>query len=258
MLCKGTEHSTDLLPGASPYARQPCRCGKKDRDFMELQCQVFHAQGSVTKTAQLEHGLYQTASQLLQAKKLKTKKQRDAKTKRKRKNNKQTTKSAAKPTQNKQHKLKQESLATASNPKTGKAPQGAAAFYRDSYAVCSKLELTGQSPSTDAKSNVEKEQDVVHQLEKKAEKVKHLKECEMCCAKGAPETRKCHWALYKEEQIKVRGDCTLRKAPLKLCEKRQQKSRKKWNWSTANVKLRQIECHQKRRDIIKVRQQVKL
>ncbi|KAH8036369.1 hypothetical protein HPB51_025710 [Rhipicephalus microplus] len=104
--------------------------------------------GSVTKTAQLEQGLYQTASQLLQSKDLKTKKQWNGKasihsaarefvsslgelreylshkiealqSKRpaesKRLNNKQATKPAAKPTQNKRHKLSQESLAAASN-----------------------------------------------------------------------------------------------------------------------------------------------
>ncbi|KAH7934562.1 hypothetical protein HPB51_022365 [Rhipicephalus microplus] len=91
----------------------------------------------------------------------------------------------------------------------------------------------------------------------KLEGVKHLKKCEMCRAKGAPETHKCHWTLYKE-QIKVRGDYTLRKAPLKLCEKRQQKRRKKWDSSTENVKQRQIECHQKRQDNIKARQQANL
>ncbi|KAH8021373.1 hypothetical protein HPB51_015553 [Rhipicephalus microplus] len=92
----------------------------------------------------------------------------------------------------------------------------------------------------------------------KAEKVKHLNECEMCRAKGAQEKRKCHWALDKEEQIKVRGDHILREAPLKLCEKQQQKRRKKCDSSTDNVKQHQIECHQKRWDNIKARQQAKL
>ncbi|KAH7934556.1 hypothetical protein HPB51_029078 [Rhipicephalus microplus] len=52
-LYKETEHAIELVRDASPYAPQPCRCGKKYRNFMERQCQVFHAQGLVTKTAQL-------------------------------------------------------------------------------------------------------------------------------------------------------------------------------------------------------------
>ncbi|KAH8020899.1 hypothetical protein HPB51_008410 [Rhipicephalus microplus] len=49
------------------HRHMPLNHGKKDRDFMERLCQVFHAPSLVTKTAQLEQGLYQTASQLLHA-----------------------------------------------------------------------------------------------------------------------------------------------------------------------------------------------
>ncbi|KAH8033972.1 hypothetical protein HPB51_018441 [Rhipicephalus microplus] len=232
---------------------------------MERQYQVFHAQGSVTKTAQLKQGLYETASQLLQAKDLKTKKEQDAKAGPTQRHGNlsvlwvsfdsisaiklrlsevkdlqkvsagKTNKPPAKPTQNKRHKLSQESLATASNTKAEKAPQSTAAFYLDRYIVYSNFELTYPSTSTDGRPQVEKEEEVARQPEMKAEKVQHIKECEMCHAKRAQEKQKCYWALYKEEQIKVRGDYTLRKAPLKLCEKRQQKRHKKWYSSTENV-----------------------
>ncbi|KAH7944329.1 hypothetical protein HPB52_018333 [Rhipicephalus sanguineus] len=62
-----------------------------------------------------------------------------------RKANKQAVKPTAKPTENKRHKPSQDSPAAASNKKTGKAPQPAAAFNRDSHVIYSKIELTDSS-----------------------------------------------------------------------------------------------------------------
>ncbi|KAH8009345.1 hypothetical protein HPB51_015668 [Rhipicephalus microplus] len=110
----------------------------------------------------------------------------------KHKNNKQAIQPAAKSTQNKQQMLSQESLAAASNIKAEKTPQGADAFYRVSYVVCSTLKLTDSSTSTDAQPNLDNEEEVICQRQMKAERVKPLKKREMCHAKRATETRNCH------------------------------------------------------------------
>ncbi|KAH7955517.1 hypothetical protein HPB52_001191 [Rhipicephalus sanguineus] len=75
-LCKGTEYSIDLVPDASPYAREPYRYNTEDCSFIERQCQELQANVSGTKKTRLDPELFRTASQLLQANKLKAKKDR--------------------------------------------------------------------------------------------------------------------------------------------------------------------------------------
>lgn len=50
-LYKGTEHAIDLVPDASPYARQPYRYSREDRDFIERQCQELLAKGIIVPSS---------------------------------------------------------------------------------------------------------------------------------------------------------------------------------------------------------------
>ncbi|XP_037526443.1 uncharacterized protein LOC119403589 [Rhipicephalus sanguineus] len=258
-----TKYSIDLVPDPSPYSRQPYRYNREDRNFSERQRQELHANVSGAKKTRLDPGLFWTASQLPRANELKAKKRPDAKAslgsaaldrasslydlrqqlshkieafrgKRPAQSERKATKQAAKPTakttENKRHKLSQDSPAATSNMKAGKAPQPAAALNRDSHIIYSKFKVTDSSFGTDARPKVAKKKKVVRQVEVNAETMKNIAEYDPGRrAKEAQEKRHWHRALDRAEGIKVRDDPVLLAASLKRREKRRQQRRKKWD-----------------------------